>query len=131
MAKEISRREFVKRGSMGLAAGTVLMSTSAKSYARIIGSNDAIVAAAIGIRGRGGGLAREFAESQNVRLKYIVDIDENLYAERLSEIEKIAGYKPLTEWDMRNVFDDKEVDVVSVGLLLLLYGLAKPRSMFM
>ena len=76
MAKEISRREFVKRGSLGLAAGSVLMSTSAKSYARILGSNDSIVAAAIGIRGRGGGLARDLAESKNVRLKYIVDIDE-------------------------------------------------------
>lgn len=116
MSKEITRREFVKRGSLGLAAGTVILSTSAKSYSRIIGSNNAIVAAAIGIRSRGGGIAREFAESKNVRLKYIVDIDENLYEETLSEIEKIAGYKPQTEWDMRNVFDDKEVDVVSAGL---------------
>ena len=116
MKKGLSRREFVKRGSMGLAGGAVLMSTTAKSYARIMGSNDTIVAAAIGIRSRGGGIAREFAAAKNVRLKYIVDIDENLYEERLAEIEKIAGYKPQTEWDMRKVFDDKEVDVVSAGL---------------
>ena len=115
MGKEISRREFVKRGSIGLAAGSVLMSTSAKSYAKILGSNDAINMAVIGIRGRGGSHIRSFSEMKDVRMKYLVDVDENQFAHRLDEVEKIAGYRPKTEWDMRKVFDDKEIDAVSVA----------------
>lgn len=115
MAKEISRREFVKRGSVGLAAGTVLMSTSAKSYANIIGSNDAINMAVIGIRGRGGSHIRSFSEMKDVRMKYLVDIDENQFERRLKEVEEITGDKPDTEWDMRKVFDDKDIDAVSVA----------------
>ncbi len=115
MAKGITRREFVKKGSVGLAAGTVLMSTSAKSYAKILGANDKINMAVIGIRGRGGSHIKNFTKNKNVRMKYIVDIDENLYDRRIKEIEDIAGYKPKTEWDMRKVFDDKEIDAVSIA----------------
>lgn len=115
MAKEISRREFVKKGSVGLAAGTVLMSTSAKSYAKILGSNDAINMAVIGIRGRGGNHIRDFSQMKDVRMKYIVDVDENQYERRLKEVEASVGYRPQTEWDMRKVFDDKEIDAVSIA----------------
>ena len=87
MAKEISRREFVKKGSVGLAAGTVLMSTSAKSYANILGANDKINMAAIGIRGRGGGHIRSFSEMKDVHMKYLVDVDENQFERRLKEVE--------------------------------------------
>ncbi len=115
MSKEISRREFVKRGSVGLAAGTVLMSTSAKSYAKILGSNDAINMAVIGIRGRGGNHIRDFSKMKDVRMKYLVDVDENLFERRLKEVEEITGERPETEWDMRKVFDDKDIDAVSVA----------------
>ena len=115
MAKEISRREFVKRGSVGLAAGTVLMSTSAKSYAKILGANDKINMAVIGIRGRGGNHIESFSGMKDVHLKYIVDVDEHLFKRRLDEVEQIAGYRPKTEWDMRKVFEDKDIDAVSIA----------------
>lgn len=113
MGKEISRREFVKKGSVGLAAGTVLMSTSAKSYAKILGANEKLNVACIGIRGRGGGHIRQYAEMKDVNVKYLVDIDENLFEERLAEVEQITGERPETEWDMRTVFEDKDIDAVS------------------
>jgi predicted dehydrogenase len=115
MAKEISRREFVKRGSMGLAAGSVLMSTSAKSYAKILGSNDAINMAVIGIRGRGGNHIESFTKMKDVRMKYLVDVDEHQFKRRIEMVEEIAGYRPETEWDMRKVFEDKDIDAVSIA----------------
>ncbi len=115
MKKDISRREFVKRSSVGLAAGAVMFTTSAKSYARILGSNDTINMAVIGIRGRGGSHIKNFAKMKNVRLKYLVDIDENLFKERLEQVDKLVGYQPKTEWDMRKVFDDKDIDAVSIA----------------
>ncbi len=115
MKKEISRRKFIKSGSLGLAAGSAMLSASAKSYARILGSNDTINMAVIGIRGRGGGHIQNFAKMKNVRVKYIVDIDENLFNRRLKQVEEIAGYKPDTAWDMRKVYDDKDVDAVAIA----------------
>ncbi len=112
---ENSRRKFIKTGSLGLIAGTTLFSTSAKSFARILGSNDTINVAVIGIRGRGGSHIKNFAAMKNVRVKYIVDIDENLFKNRMEQVEQIAGYRPEAVWDMKKVFDDKDIDAVSVA----------------
>lgn len=114
MKEKITRRKFIKNGSVGLA-GFSMLSTSAASYNRILGSNDSIQMAVIGIRGRGGAHVRNFGKMKNVRLKYLVDVDENLFKNRLDQVEEFAGYRPKTEWDMRRVFDDKEVDAVSVA----------------
>ena len=110
-----SRREFIKTSSLGLAAGSAMFSTSAKTFARILGANDTINMAVIGIRGRGGSHIENFAKMKNVRIKYLVDIDKNLFKKRIEQVEKIAGYTPKTEWDMRKVFDDKDIDAVSIA----------------
>ncbi len=115
MSEKISRREFITRGAVGVAAGSALISTGAKSYARILGANDTINMAVIGIRGRGGSHIDNFAKMDKVRIKYLVDIDENLFEHRLKQVEKIAGYRPQTEWDMRKVYEDKDIDAVSVA----------------
>jgi len=115
MKKSISRRDFVKKGSLGVVAGSVMMSASAKSYARIMGANDRINMAVIGIRGRGGSHINSFLNIKGVHLKYLVDVDENQFARRLKEVQAKAGYTPQTEWDMRRVFDDKDIDAVSVA----------------
>jgi len=114
MKKNITRRKFIKKSSASLA-GVAILSQSALSYGRILGSNDAIQMAVIGIRGRGGSHIRNFAQMKNVRLKYIVDVDENQFKGRLDEMQKLVGYQPQTAWDMRHVFDDKEIDAVSVA----------------
>ena len=54
-------------------------------------------------------------ENRNVNLKTICDVDEELYAERIKKVQDVIGTKPLTEWDMRKVFDDKEIDAVSIA----------------
>ncbi|WP_149275319.1 Gfo/Idh/MocA family protein [Pareuzebyella sediminis] len=114
MKQKITRRKFVKTGSAGLV-GASFLSTSALSYGRILGANDRLQMAVIGIRGRGGSHIDNFGKMKDVHLKYLVDIDENLFKERLDEVEQFAGYRPQTEWDMRRVFDDKEIDAVSVA----------------
>jgi len=115
MSKKISRREFISRGSIGLTAGSVILSSNAKSYANILGANDRINVAVVGIRGRGGGLINNFANMKNVKVKYLVDVDENLFESRLAEVEKNVGYRPKTAWDMRKVFEDKDIDVVGTA----------------
>lgn len=113
--KKSTRREFIKTGSLGMIAGSAMFSTGPRVFANILGANDTINMAVIGIRGRGGSHIRNFAKMKNVKIKYIVDIDENLFDERIKDVEEIAGYRPKAVWDMRRVFDDQDIDAVSVA----------------
>ncbi|HOO99571.1 MAG TPA: Gfo/Idh/MocA family oxidoreductase [Bacteroidales bacterium] len=114
-----NRRDFIKKSAMGTAAITIGgLGLSAKSYGSVIGANERITLAVIGIRGQGGGHIRTWSrmkDSANVRLKTICDVDEQYFAPKSKEIESSTGEKPVTEWDMRKVFEDKEIDAVSFG----------------
>lgn len=111
------RRDFIKKsliGGAGLAIGG--MGFSAKSYGSILGANDRINVAVIGIRGRGVSHIDawcELKESHNVRLKTLCDTDEQFFDPRSKTVFDKSGIKPTTEWDMRKVLDDKEIDIVS------------------
>src|SRR4029453_6424477 len=52
----------------------------------------------------------------NVRVKTFCDIDENLFASRIKTFEEKFKYAPGTANDMRKVFEDKEIDAVSIAL---------------
>ena len=80
-----SRRETLKKLAAG-AAGVTLgsMGMTAKSYARILGANERINMSVIGVRGQGFGHLRRWAgmaENNNVFVRTICDVDENLFAE--------------------------------------------------
>ena len=112
------RREFIKKsilGTAGIAIGG--MGFSARSYGSIVGSNERIALAVIGIRGRGGDHIDAWCalrENRNLRLKTICDVDEQFFNERVKTIIDKTGVAPVTEWDMHKVFDDKDIDAVSL-----------------
>jgi predicted dehydrogenase len=121
--KEISRREFLSRGTQTAAsvfAATTLASGTSLQAApvargRVIGANERINMAIIGIRGRGGGLARSFAKIPNVRVKTLCDIDERLFAERVKQVAANQDFTPKTEYDLHRVFDDKDIDAIATA----------------
>jgi predicted dehydrogenase len=114
------RREFIKQSILGTAGLTIGgMSLSPRSYASVIGSNDRINLAVIGIRGQGGTHIDSWCtlkDNRNVRLKTICDVDEQYFEAKSKVILDKTGTKPVTEWDLRKVFDDKEIDAVSLAI---------------
>ncbi|MEN2283076.1 Gfo/Idh/MocA family oxidoreductase [Algoriphagus sp. SE2] len=114
------RREFIKKSVLGTAGIAMTgMSMSAKSYGSIIGANERINLAVIGIRGQGTNHINQWCalkENRNVRLKTLCDVDEQYYPEKLKIVIEKTGVTPLTEWDMRRVFDDQEIDAVSFAV---------------
>src|SRR5688500_9225388 len=95
------RRSFIKQSLAG-AAG-VAIGLNAKSYASIMGANERINMAVIGIRNQGSVHIDSFCklkDSHNVRLKTLCDTDEQLFASRLKLVMDKTGEKPATEWDM-------------------------------
>jgi predicted dehydrogenase len=113
------RREFIKKSVFG-AAGITMggMGFSPKSYASIIGANERINIAVIGIGGRGGEHINSWCtlkDSHNVLLTTLCDTDEKFFAERSKTVLDRIGVNPATEWDLRKVFDNKDIHAVSIA----------------
>ncbi|MCK4887084.1 MAG: twin-arginine translocation signal domain-containing protein, partial [Planctomycetes bacterium] len=108
-SKSISRRDFLAAtGKLSIVAvagaGIVGCETTQSCYApksKVLGANERINIAMIGVGGRGNYLSKSFAKIPNVKIKTIVDIDENFYADRVKTISEIQGSAPKTEYDMR------------------------------
>jgi predicted dehydrogenase len=113
------RREFIKKsvlGTAGIAIGGI--GFNSKSYASIIGANERINIAVIGIRNQGSFHIESWCalkESHNVLLKTLCDTDELLFDSRSKMVIEKTGVTPLTEWDLHKVLDDKEIDAVSIA----------------
>lgn len=79
-------------------------------------ANDTLVIALIGSGSWGTNIIIEAAGlNENIRVKYICDVDDTRGGRAISEVEKIQGSKPIFTRDMRNVLDDKEVDGVIIA----------------
>lgn len=115
-----TRRKFIKRGIITTAGITMgAMGFSAQSYKNIIGANDRLNVAQIGIRNFGyHTLIKKICDmkiEKNVRIITLCDVDEQLFAERNQYIYEKTGIKPKNEWDMRRVYEDKDVDAVFIA----------------
>ncbi len=112
-----NRREFIKKSALtsaGIAVGG--MSLNAKSYRNIQGANDRINVAVIGIRGQGGTHINSFCslkESKNVQVTTLCDVDEQYFEPKAKVVVEKTGVTPKTVWDMRRVFEDKDIHAVS------------------
>ena len=113
-----TRREFIKNVAIGSAAisiGGVLPSFSAKSYSNIVGANDKIRMAAIGVNSRGNVLATGFAKEKGCEVSYICDVDSRAMAKTISNVEETAGNKPKGEKDIRKLLESKDIDAVIIA----------------
>ena len=125
-SKHWTRRDFMANGgkaAAGLTAASVLASRGKVQAApaitdNVIGANGRINMAIIGTGGRGGGLLSSFAKIPNIHIKTICDVDENVFPSRVKKVKDAHGYAPGTEWDMRKVFDDPDIDAVAIARVL-------------
>ena len=77
MENNYSRRKFLKKASLttaGLSIGSSVL--SAKSYDRIIGANDRINFAVIGVRSRGGAHTDSISLCENATVSHLCDVDK-------------------------------------------------------
>src|SRR5450759_3474081 len=114
------RRDFIRKSALGAAGITIGgIGFSAKSYASIIGANERINIAVVGIRSQGTAHINSYCSMKNIKnvwLTTLCDTDEQFFAERAKTVQEKTGIKPVTEWDMRKVFDNKEIHAVSMAI---------------
>ena len=123
--REISRRDFASRSILavaGVAASKAALGAPRPASgpavgSRVMGANDRVVVASIGIRGQGDALKRGFARLPNVEIKTLCDVDENLFASRAKDpaLQNVETFRPGYQRDLRRVFDDKDVDAVMIA----------------
>src|SRR5262252_7507629 len=121
----VSRREFATRVGAAAAAVAIGGSRVFGSEAnvapavgrRVLGANDRVILASIGVRGQGNSLKRGFARLKNVEHKTICDIDANVAAERINDpqLKDVPTFKPGYQQDLRRVMDDKDIDAVVIA----------------
>ncbi len=106
-----SRREFAKTAALaGLAATSLGRSAWGQS------PSDTVNIGVVGFRNRGRDHYRAFAKIPGVRVNYLCDVDERLFAPAVAEVEQIAGYRPKTEFDVRKLLEQKDLDAISIAV---------------
>ena len=112
--KPIDRRTFLKASAQAAAAVTVAGKVSGPAYG-VIGANEQIRVACVGINGRGNAHIHEFLKmkAKGVDLAALCDIDENVLRSRAGAVQGARGKRPETYTDMRKLFESKEIDAVS------------------
>ena len=86
------------------------------SAGSVKGANDRVVLALIGAGSWGTNLILTVADiNQNVLVKYVCDVDDTRGGRAINELEKIQKVKPVRVRDMREVYNDPEVDGVIIA----------------
>ena len=107
----INRRKFIAQSSL---LSTFAISGT-KSSGKIIGANDRINVAVCGIKGRGTSHMGGHGRQKNVVISHLVDPDSRLHDARKKFIISKFKNSPSCVQDVRNVLDNKDVDVISIA----------------
>jgi predicted dehydrogenase len=110
--KNINRRKFIIDSSAGMAAA---FAAPMILPSRVFGANDRIRVAVLGVNGRGKNHIQGFMGLENVEVVTLCDPDLKIAEQRASEFKETYDKKVKVEQDLRKVFDDKNVDAVSIA----------------
>ena len=110
----MNRRKFIRTSSLATASIGYAPLLWGNSH-RWKGANDRINVAVIGIRGMGQNHIQEYSGLKNVRVAAICDVDMNLLEPRIKGLFTDKDLpRPKTYQDLRKLYEDKDIDAVSV-----------------
>jgi predicted dehydrogenase len=115
---EETRRKFIKQALAATAAfsvGGVLPGFSAKSYASIMGANERINIAMMGVNSRGLALASNFSLQSACEITTVCDVDKRAAAKCIDKVEKNQNKRPKAQPDFRKALESKDVDALVVA----------------
>ena len=110
----ITRRDFLDTMAAG-AAGLAVAST-AKSYSQILGANERLNFAVIGLNSRAyAHLSALAANRDAARIAYVCDVESTIMEKFAGEAQKELGYAPQSAGDFRKILERKDVDAISIA----------------
>ncbi len=109
-----TRREFLDALAVGAAGWAV--GSSAKSYSQILGSNDRLNFAVIGLNGRAyAHLSSLKVNRGSARITHVCDVDSNILAKFASSVQQEMGEAPATDKDFRKILGLRDVDAITIA----------------
>jgi predicted dehydrogenase len=105
------RRDFIKKTAL---AGSGLLAAP-HLFAYNGSPNEKVVVGIMGTNSRGMFLAQSFAKLKNVEVGYICDVDTDVLAKTIAEIEKQTGKKPQAFTDVRKMLEQKDLDGMAIS----------------
>jgi len=109
-----SRRTFIKKGAV-LATALPFVGSAACSVNRVIGANDTINAAVVGLNSRGGALMNTLLNLDKVNVVALCDVDSKVLEKRAAAVKEKQGDAPRQVKDFRKLIEDKNVDAVFIA----------------
>ena len=101
---EHSRRTFFSFATAAVAASTT----------RLRGADDKVNVAVVGLGGRGQAHMSEYGKLPGARIVAVCDVNQAALERGQAKVKKETGEEPKAYKDMRQVFDDKTVQAVSM-----------------
>lgn len=111
-----TRRDFIKKttaGSAALTLGGLVFPHMA--HGRVLGANDQINCAIIGVRSRAKAHVKAINADPNAKILYNCDVDDTIIEEHNIWCQETIGYVPKVLKDFRKVLEDKDVDAVFIA----------------
>ena len=111
---DITRRNFIKKTSLG----TIGLTSSSSSFfigKNILGANDRINCAVVGVRSRGKAHAAAINSQNNSKIIFNCDVDDIIINNHNKWCKKNIGYVPKIEKDFRKLIENKNLDAVFIA----------------
>ncbi len=106
----VTRREFA------VGAASIALASSAKSYSQILGSNERLNFAVIGLNSRAyAHLSSLQANRSAARITHVCDVETNIMAKFADATTRQMGEAPKTEQDFRKILELKDVDAITIA----------------
>lgn len=112
--ERIDRRTFLAQSGKAFAmtaAGLTLLPARGSKYSQ----NDTIGVAVIGFNGQGGSHIRNYLEMAGTEVVALCDADERVLARGSAQVQQKMGKAPKLYTDIRQLLEDKNVDVVTTA----------------
>ena len=109
-----TRRNFIKKTSLG----TIGLTSSSSNFfigKNILGANDRINCAVVGVRSRGKAHAAAINSQNNSKIIFNCDVDDIILEDHNKWCKKNIGYVPKIEKDFRKLIENKDLDAVFIA----------------
>jgi predicted dehydrogenase len=93
----------------------LLRGAAAVSFDRVLGAADRISLAIVGLGGRGMDHLNNYLELPDAHIEAVVDVNQVAQERAQALVRKAKGYTPKAHYDMREAFQDKGIDAVSIA----------------
>jgi predicted dehydrogenase len=110
----VTRREFID--ALAVGAASMALSSTAKSYGQILGANDRLNFAVIGLNGRGyAHLDSLKANKSAARITHVCDVDSDILKKFADKTLQEMGQSAVAEKDFRKILEQKSVDAITIA----------------